>query len=128
MALALSGRPFRRRHAAIGAASVTGSCGETMSLQFSIRHGRIADTSFKSKGCAYSFSCLQTAAEAARNLTPRQALDVDTDFIAPKIGPLPHDHRHCASLAVQTLQAAVRGYLQQHPDGDVLEGNESDLT
>jgi len=126
-ALTLTRRPLRRHRTANGEACVTGSCGETMTLRFSVRNGRIADTSFKTKGCAYSFSCLQSTAEAARDLTPRQALHMDADLIARKVGPLPPDHQHCAILAVQTLHAAVHGYLQKHPAGD-LPDPESGLT
>ena len=117
-ALILTRGPFRRHTTTHGEASVTGACGETMSLRFSVRNGLIADTSFKSKGCAYSFSCLQSAAEAARDRTPRQALTMDVDFIARKVGPLPHDHQHCATLAVDTLHAAVTSYLQKHPNAN----------
>jgi len=126
-ALTLTQRPLRRHRLTNGEASVTGSCGETMTLRFSVRNGRIADTSFKTRGCAYSFSCLQSAAEAARDRTPRQALNMDVDFIARKVGPIPHDHRHCATLAIQTLHAAVNGYLQKHPAAD-LPDKESGLT
>lgn len=126
-ALTLTRRPLRRLRTTNGEASVTGSCGETMTLRFSVRNGRIADTSFKTKGCAYSFSCLQSAAEAARDRTPLQALNMDVDFIARKVGPIPHDHRHCATLAVQTLHTAVNGYLQKHPATD-LPDKESGLT
>lgn len=115
-ALILTRRPFRRHTTPHGEASVTGACGETMTLRFSVKNGRIADTSFKTKGCAYSFSCLQSAAEAARDRTPHQALTMDVDFIARKVGPIPQDHQHCATLAVETLHAAVAGYLRKHPN------------
>jgi len=112
-ALALTRRPLRRHRTANGAACVTGSCGETMTLRFSVRNGRIADTSFKTKGCAYSFSCLQSAADAARGRPLLQVLDIDADFIARKVGYIPHDHRHCATLAAQTLHAAINRHMQR---------------
>ena len=127
-ALVLSRRPICRHATSHGEASVTGACGETMTLRFSVKNGRIADTSFKTKGCAYSFSCLQSAAEAARDRTPHQALTMDVDFIARKVGPIPQDHQHCATLAVETLHAAVTGYLQKHPDTDTPGSDESGLT
>jgi len=127
-ALTFARRSPRRPPATNGEASVTGACGETMTLRFSVRNGRIADTSFKTKGCAYSFSCLQSAADAARDRTPRQALTMDVDFIARKVGPIPQDHQHCATLAVETLHAAVASYLQKHPAVDMPDGDESGLT
>ena len=51
-ALMLVRCPRRRRFVAEEAATVTGACGDTMMLQFSVKKGRIVDTAFKSKGCA----------------------------------------------------------------------------
>lgn len=111
-ALILVRKPHRRHSPSDSEVVITGTCGDTMSLRFSIARGRIARTSFKSKGCAYSFSCLQAAADAARGRTPLQVLDIDADFIGRKVGHLPQDHQHCAKLAVTTLHAAVDRYMQ----------------
>jgi len=53
---------------------------------------------------------------------------MDVDFIARKVGPIPQDHQHCATLAVETLHAAVASYLQKHPAVDMPDGDESGLT
>ncbi len=104
-------RPRRYHRAADAEACVTGTCGDTMIFRFSVHDGRLADISFKTKGCAYSFSCLQAAADATRGRTLRQVRAIDEDFIARKVGHIPEDHQHCASLAVQTIQRAVDNYL-----------------
>jgi nitrogen fixation NifU-like protein len=113
VALALARHPQQLgRRPADGEASVTGACGDTMTLRFSVHDGCIADTSFRTEGCAYSFSCLQAAADAAGGRTPLQVLDIDAELIARRVGHLPRDHRHCAILAARTLQAAVDRYMQ----------------
>lgn len=117
-ALILVRQPYRPHSPSDSEVVITGACGDTMSLRFSVKRGRIAGTSFKSKGCAYSFSCLQAAADAARGLTPLQVLDIDADFIARKVGHLPLDHQHCAKLAVTTLHAAVDRYMQRQPSSE----------
>lgn len=123
-ALARRARPCHRR--ADGEAAVTGSCGDTMILRFTVHHGRIDGTTFQTKGCAYSFSCLQAAADAADGRTPLQVLDIDADFITRKVGHIPRDHRHCATLAAQTLHSAVDCYMQRqlssHAESDEIAG------
>jgi NifU-like protein involved in Fe-S cluster formation len=112
-AAVLSRRPFRHRRPADGEARITGSCGDTMALQFSVANGRLTDTAIKVQGCAFSFSCLRAAADAARNRTPEEVLAIDTGFLARKVGPIPDDHQHCLTLAVRTLHTAVDHYMQR---------------
>lgn len=127
-ALMLVRCPRRRRFVAEEAATVTGACGDTMMLQFSVKKGRIVDTAFKTKGCAYSFSCLQAAADAARNRTPLQVLDIDAAFIARKVGYIPQDHKHCATLAIETLHTVVDRYMRRQATSDAADGQKSGLT
>ena len=127
-ALILARCPHRRRFATEEAATVTGACGDTMMLQFTVKKGRIVDTAFKTKGCAYSFSCLQAAADAARNRTPLQVLDIDAAFIARKVGYIPQDHKHCATLAVQTLHTVVDRYMQRQATSGAADDKKLGLT
>ena len=128
-ALILVRQPHRHHAPSDSEVVITGACGDTMSLRFSVARGRVAETSFKSKGCAYSFSCLQAAADAARGRTPMQVLDIDADFIARKVGHLPQDHQHCAKLAVTTLHAAVDRYMQRRVKSESFsDPKESGLT
>lgn len=119
-ALTLIRRPGRHRFRADEVATVTGACGDTMTLQFSVRKDRIVDTAFKTKGCAYSFSCLQAATDAIRGRTLLQVLDIDANFIARKVGHIPQDHRHCATLAAQTLHTALDRYMQRQSASDPI--------
>ena len=128
VALILSRCPRQQRFAREEAATVTGACGDTMMLQFSVTKGRIVDTAFKTKGCAYSFSCLQAAADAARNRTPLQVLDIDAAFIQRKVGHIPQDHKHCATLAVQTLHTVVDRYMRRQATSDAADDQKSGLT
>ena len=127
-ALAFNRRPFRHRRPADGEACITGSCGDTMTLRFSVANGRLVDTTIKSKGCAYSFSCLQAAADAARNRTLEEVLDIDTAFLARKVGHIPDDHQHCLALAVRTLHAAVDQHMQHQRAKELAGGSDSSLT
>jgi NifU-like protein involved in Fe-S cluster formation len=128
-ALIMVRQPHRPHAPSDSEVVITGACGDTMSLRLSVARGRIAGTSFKSKGCAYSFSCLQAAADAARDRTPLQVLDIDADFIARKVGHLPQDHQHCAKLAVATLHAAVDRYMQGRVKSESFsDPQESSLT
>jgi nitrogen fixation NifU-like protein len=128
-ALIMARQPHRRHPLSDSEVFITGACGDTMTLRFSVERGRIARTSFRAKGCAYSFSCLQAAAAAARGRTLLQVLDIDADDIARKVGHLPQDHQHCAKLAVTTLHAAVDRYMQRRLNSENFPATkESSLT
>ncbi len=126
VALARRTRPCHRR--ADGEAAITGTCGDTMTLRLTVHDGRIDGTTFKTKGCAYSFSCLQAAADAAEGRTPLQVLDIDADFITRKVGHIPRDHRHCATLAAQALHSAVDCYMQRQLSCPAGSGEPAGLT
>jgi len=127
-AVALARRSPPSHRPADGEASVTGTCGDTMTLQLKVHDGRIKRTTFKTKGCAYSFSCLQAAADAAGGRTLLEVLDIDSDFIVRKVGHIPQDHRHCATLAVQTLHTAVDCYMQRKLSSPAETGDTARLT
>lgn len=67
--------------------------------------------------CVYSVNCLVAAADLAKGKTPEAILDIDADAIRAAIGDLPTDHRHCASLAADTLHSAIDGYMKNHAHG-----------
>jgi len=124
----VSRRPMRYHRPADGEAVITGTCGDTMAIRIYVQNGRLADLTVKSKGCAYSFSCLQAAADTARGLTPLQALDIDADRVARRVGHIPEDHRHCATLAVHALHAAIDHYMRHRPAEAFQEHQNADLT
>jgi len=94
-------------------ARITGRCGDTMEIRLSFDStGRVKDTSHWTNGCAYSLTCVSSAAEHAIGKTPEEILDIRADFIQQSVGGLSKDHMHCATLAEETLHAAIDNYMR----------------
>jgi nitrogen fixation NifU-like protein len=93
-------------------ARITGRCGDTMEIRLSFDHaGRVKDTSHWTNGCSYSLTCVSAAAEHAVGKTPEEILEIRADYIQRSVGGLSKDHMHCATLAEETLHAAIDHYM-----------------
>jgi len=95
-----------------GKACVTGRCGDTMEIRLTFAGNRVAETSYQTNGCVYSLNCVCAAADLAKGKTPDEILAIDADLIQASMGGLPRDHMDCASLAAETLQAALDDYMR----------------
>jgi len=96
-----------------GEARLTGTCGDTMEIALKFRNDRVAETSYWTNGCAYSFNCLYAAANLAKGKTPEEILEIDPELIRKAVGGLPEDQMHCARLSVETLQAALDNFMRR---------------
>jgi nitrogen fixation NifU-like protein len=89
-------------------ARITGRCGDTMEIHLAFdNEGRVNDTSYWTNGCAYSLTCVAAATDLSIGKTPEEILDIRSNLIAKSIGGLSKDHMHCATLAEETLHAAI---------------------
>ena len=94
-----------------GSATVTGPCGDTMEIWLKMKDNRVADAAFWTDGCGTSIACGSMATEMIRNKNVAEALTINQSKILEALGGLPEDSLHCALLAANALQAAVRDYL-----------------
>ncbi|WP_083453274.1 iron-sulfur cluster assembly scaffold protein [Desulfatitalea tepidiphila] len=95
-----------------GGARVVGSCGDVMEIRLKFEADRVVQGSPWTNGCAHSFNCVWAAVDLARGKTAEEILDIDAAMIRRAVGELPRDHWHCASLAAETLHAAIDNYMQ----------------
>jgi len=95
-----------------GKARVVGTCGDVMEIRLKFEREHMVEASPWTNGCAHSLNCIWAAVDLARGKTPEEILDIDPAMIREAVGGLPRDHRHCASLAADTLHAAVDNYMQ----------------
>ncbi len=95
-----------------GEARVVGTCGDVMEIRLRFKGGRMVESSPWTNGCAYSFNCVCAAVELAKGKSPEEILDIDSAMIREAVGGLPRDYRHCASLAADTLHAAIDNHMQ----------------
>lgn len=98
--------------------AVCGSgCGENMKIWLKVRAGSILNAGFWTDGCAATIACGSMVTELAEGKTLAQAMKVAASDIAEALEDLPEGNLHCAELAAETLQAALKDCLvtQQQP-------------
>ena len=92
-------------------ARVTGTCGDTMEICLKFERDRVTDASYRTDGCASSSISGSFAAELTIGRTPDQIADITGETVLAAIGKLPKKDRHCAMLAADTIQEALREYM-----------------
>ncbi|OGO05195.1 MAG: hypothetical protein A2Y91_00700 [Chloroflexi bacterium RBG_13_54_8] len=98
-------------------ASVLGPCGDNMEIWLKVRDGQVTEATFWTDGCGATIACGSMATELAKGKTLGEALAINAEVIAVKLGGLPDEHIHCAGLASLTLKKAIIEYmnLQREP-------------
>lgn len=94
-----------------GHGRVTGSCGDTIEIFLKFDGDKVANASFRTDGCGSSTVCGSFAAELALGRTPDELIDITGEKILEILGGLPEEDRHCAFLAVDSLQEAMNDYM-----------------
>lgn len=96
-----------------GAASVRGSCGDTMEMSFQMEGERILRARFMTDGCGSSTVCGSVAAELAEGKTLEEAASIDGNVILEILGGLPEEEQHCAFLAADALHSAIHDHFRR---------------
>lgn len=100
-----------RMENADGYGRVTGGCGDTMEMFLRVKNNRVAEASYTTTGCGSSGLCGSFAAELAQGRVVETLFDLQGEDVLAKIGTFPEEDRHCAFLAISTLQDAANDYL-----------------
>jgi nitrogen fixation NifU-like protein len=100
-----------------GQAEVTGMCEDTIAFQLCVRDGMVDQIRFRAKGCGFTLACGSMATELAHGKSFDHALGITGQDIETALGGLPRGHIHCADLAANALQGAVRNALDSRRSG-----------
>jgi len=92
---------------------VTGICGDTMKISLRIKNNRIIDACFWTDGCGATIASGSMLTKMIKGKNIEKAADISDRKLLDALGGLPEEHRHCATLAVATLQKAVKQYLEK---------------
>ena len=89
-------------------------CGDTLMLTLRIEGGKITDSRIQSQGCASSVATSSILTELIEGLTLDEALELSHEEVSDAVGGLPSSKLHSASLVIDALRRAVKGYQEAH--------------
>ena len=92
-------------------AQIRGSCGDTMQMFLVVERERVHQVSYITDGCSSSSIAGSFTAELATGKTLTEVLDMTGKDVLEAIGTFPEAEKHCAHLAVTTLQEAVNSFM-----------------
>ncbi|HEY6045434.1 MAG TPA: iron-sulfur cluster assembly scaffold protein [Pyrinomonadaceae bacterium] len=87
-------------------------CGDRLRLSLRIQGNRIDAARFLAYGCAPTLACGSALAEMIEGMTVADALKLTRNEVVSAVGGLAAQKRHAASLAIETLQAAIAKQLE----------------
>jgi len=91
-----------------GYAEVKGWCGDTMKISLKIKNNRVVDACFWTDGCGATVASGSMLTKMIKGENVEKAAKVSDKKLLDALGGLPREHRHCATLAVNTLQKAIK--------------------
>lgn len=93
-----------------GHARITGPCGDTMEFWLQVSENRVLEAGFTTTGCGPSRAAGSMATELVVGKPLAEASRIEQADILVALGGLPEESEHCALLASNTLEAAVRDF------------------
>jgi len=85
------------------------ACGDILKLTLRIVDGRIQEIRFRAKGCVPAMACGSLLTELVKEKTVAEARTLTREKLVIAIGGLPEASSHASYLALETLNAALRG-------------------
>ena len=82
-------------------------CGDRLRLSLRVRDGRIEAARFLAYGCPPTLACGSVLAEMLEGMTVEEASKLTRKEVTGPLGGLASRKQHAASLAIETLQAAI---------------------
>jgi len=89
-------------------------CGDQMVIYIKVKKEKnkeiIKDIKFESFGCAAAIATSSVITEMAKGKTLEEALKLNRETVAKKLGGLPPIKMHCSNMAAQALHKAIEDY------------------
>jgi len=85
-------------------------CGDVLELSLKLDGHRIADISFRAKGCVPVMACGSAITELILGKSVQAARAIKTEELLQKVGGLPEASSHAAHLAMDALTALLRQF------------------
>lgn len=94
-------------------ARYTGPCGDTMELFLKIEGNTVTGASFLTDGCGATIACGSMLTKMISGEPVEQVRGVTDAHLLEKLGGLPEENEHCATLAVNTLHLALKEWKEK---------------
>jgi nitrogen fixation NifU-like protein len=85
------------------------ACGDILKLSLKLEGGRIADIRFRAQGCVPAIACGSAITELAKGKTVEEGRQLSREDLLQKVGGVPEASTHASHLAMDALQALLRG-------------------
>jgi nitrogen fixation NifU-like protein len=89
---------------------IKGPCGDTMKITLKIVNGKIQDARFWTDGCVATIACGGMLTKIIKGKTLQDANEIPSLQLLEALEGLPIEHHHCAILAINALQKAIKNY------------------
>ena len=89
---------------------ITGPCGDTMEFFLKVMGDKISSVQFMTDGCAPTIACGSMLSKIVKDKTFNEISRISNQDLIKALDGLPDDNKHCAKLAVDTLQKAVENF------------------
>ena len=110
---AINPRNVGRIESPDGEGTITGSCGDTVTISLKVDHDRIVDIRFLTDGCGPTIASASVLTQLVKGKTIEEASRIEDQDIMQVLEELPEDHLHCPVLAVNTLKEAIEDYRRR---------------
>lgn len=87
-------------------------CGDRIQLSLRVKNGRIEAARFLAYGCPPTLVCGSVLAELIETKTVEEVAQLTRRELLDAMGGLPSRKHHAASLAIETLQAALLKFAE----------------
>ena len=95
-----------------GKAMITGPCGDTMEIHLKVKDRKIFHASFMTDGCGATIACGSMITSLVKGKHVGEAEKITDKDLINALDGLPKENLHCATLAVNTLQEAIKNYYK----------------
>lgn len=85
------------------------ACGDILKLTLRVVDGHIQEIRFRAKGCVPAMACASLLTELVKEKTLAEARKLTREELVNTIGGLPEASSHASHLALETLNAVLRG-------------------
>lgn len=90
-------------------------CGDIMKIFLKVEKGIIEDVKFQTFGCGAAIATSSMVTELVKGKTLEEALKISNEAVAEALDGLPPVKMHCSNLAADAVHAAIKDYMEKHP-------------